>query len=99
MVSSERDTRRRTPEGIAKIELLLLGKLRDGSAPQLISVALANSILFTPREETTVRAVTVSRALLQNSISVGKIFNTRKYMLMILFVQVSSKVYIQNDHL
>ena len=91
MVSSERDTRRRTPEGIAKIELLLLGKLRDGSAPQLISVALANSILFTPREETTVRAVTVSR--------VGKIFNTRKYMLMILFVQVSSKVYIQNDHL
>ena len=91
MVSSERDTRRRTPEGIAKIELLLLGKLRDGSAPQLISVALANSILFTPREETTVRTVTVSR--------VGKIFNTRKYMLTILFVQVSSKVYIQNDHL
>ena len=62
MVSSERDKRRRTPEGIAKIELLLLGKLRDGSAPQLISVALANSILFTPREETTVRAVTVNRA-------------------------------------
>ena len=35
--------------------------LRDGSAPQLISVVLANSILCTPREETTVRAVTVSR--------------------------------------
>ena len=52
----------RTPEGIAKIELLLPGKLRDGSAPQLISVSLANSILFTPREETTVRAVTVNRA-------------------------------------
>ena len=61
-VSSERETRRRTLERIAKIELLLLGKLRDSSAPQLISVSLANSILFTPREETTVRAVTVSRA-------------------------------------
>ena len=72
MVSSERDTRR-----IAKIELLLSGKLRDGSAPQLISVSLANSILFTPREETTVPAVTVSRAKLQNSISVGK-FSTQE---------------------
>ena len=82
---------------MAKIELLLTGKLRDSSAPQLILASLANSILFASWEDTAVHAVTVNLDVITNFDS-GKIFNTRKYMLMIRFVKVSNKVHIQNDH-
>ena len=66
MVSNERGTRQRIPKGIAKIELLLTGKLRDSSAPQSILASLANSILFASWEETAVHAVTESLDVITN---------------------------------